>query len=169
MKGQHSGESTLQQLSVQVFRYLRTLTGDAEVARDLVQDLWLKLHEQPQAGAALVFTAARNCGLSWLRRRATRLRVLEERDGAESARVAAPAAQRPDRQLETAELRQALLEALAGLPEDQRSVFHLTEIEGLRHAEVAAILGIPQGTVASRKHHAVRRLQEELRRRGHDA
>lgn len=76
---------------------------------------------------------------------------------------------RPDHDLENRQLRADLLAALASLPEDQRSVFHLSEIEGLSYAEIAAVLDVPCGTIASRKHHAVRRLREQLRRRGHGA
>lgn len=92
---------------------------------------------------------------------------------AESGQVAsetrAPELRRPDRALENRQLRDDLLAALSTLPEDQRSVFHLSEIEGLSYAEIAAILAVSPGTIASRKHHAVRRLREFLRRRGHGA
>ncbi|MFA7331793.1 MAG: RNA polymerase sigma factor [Candidatus Delongbacteria bacterium] len=159
------------QLAGRVYRYLRSLVGDADAARDLTQDLLLKLHDQPGAGLALVFTVARNLGLSHLRHRTVRQRVVmalgENQDLAETA--LAPEAEWPDRRLEAKDLRADLRAALAGLSEEQRTVFHLTEIEGLRYLEVAAVLGISVGTVASRKHHAVRRLQIELRRRGHGA
>jgi len=157
-------------LAGRVFRYLRSLVGDAEEARDLVQEVWLRLGARPDAGEALVFTAARQCGISHLRRRATRRRVLAEDAGDEvAAAVAAPARERPDARLEETDRREALRRALGVLSEEQRSVFHLTEVEGLRYAEVAEVLGVPAGTVASRKHLAVVRLREEMRRRGHDA
>jgi len=164
-----SGGSIAIQLADQVFRYLRSLTGDAEVARDLTQDLLLGLHGRGEAGPALVFTAARNRGLSWLRRQTARRRhEVEAADESALHALPAPAGDRPDRLLEAADLRRDLRAALACLSEEQRTVFHLTEIEGLRYADVAAVLGISAGTVASRKHHAVQRLQAELRRRGHD-
>ena len=77
--------------------------------------------------------------------------------------------ERPDRALEAAEFRADLLSALGLLPEEQRSVFHLSEIEGLSYAEIAQVLKLSPGTIASRKHHAVRKLREQLRRRGHGA
>ena len=73
----------------------------------------------------------------------------------------------PDRRLERLELRAALEAALAHLPEEQRSVFLLAEIEGLRQDTIGEILGVPAGTVASRKHHATLRLREILQRSGH--
>jgi RNA polymerase sigma factor (sigma-70 family) len=153
-----------------VVRYLRSLVGDGDLARDLAQDTFLKLHAHADgAGAALVFTVARSCALDHLRRQ--KVRRGHEVTDAESLAAAAPAPERyrPDRDLENRQLRDDLLAALATLPEDQRSVFHLSEIEGLAYAEIAAILEVSPGTIASRKHHAVRRLREYLRRRGHGA
>jgi len=153
-----------------VYRYLRSLVGDPETARDLVHDTFLKLRGHVRdAGAALVFTVARSCALDHLRRR--RVRNAHETTASESllATTRAPAGDEPDRALANRELCEDLLAALALLSEDQRSVFHLSEIEGLTYAEIAAILAVSPGTIASRKHHAVRRLRDELRRRGHGA
>jgi RNA polymerase sigma-70 factor (ECF subfamily) len=151
-----------------VFRYLRSLVGDGEAARDLLQDTFLRLRDRAhEAGPGLVFTAARSCALDHLRRRKTRQLTETALDERVVAVVPARRSDRPDRQAEDAELRRDLLAALAALPEEQRSVFHLSEIEGLRYEEIATILGVSPGTIASRKHHAVRRLRDELRRRGH--
>ena len=153
-----------------IFRYLRSMVGDADVARDLAQETFLKLHAHAGgAGAALVFTVARSCALDHLRRQ--RVRRGHETAAAEQLVSAAPAPEscRPDRDLENRQLRDDLLAALAILPEDQRSVFHLSEIEGLSYREIGVILEVSPGTIASRKHHAVRKLRESLRRRGHGA
>ena len=153
-----------------VFRYLRSMVGDAEAARDLVQDTFLRLRGQADgAGPGLVFTAARTCALDHLRRRKTRRAVETALDDRIVEIVPSRRADWPDRDAENAELRADLLDALAALPEDQRSVFHLSEIEGLRYDEIAAVLGVSPGTIASRKHHAVRKLRDLLRRRGHGA
>ncbi|MFO7653190.1 MAG: RNA polymerase sigma factor [Candidatus Krumholzibacteriia bacterium] len=151
-----------------VLRYLRSLVGDGETARDLLQETFLRLHGRADgAGAALVYTVARSCAIDHLRRR--KVRALREVPDETASATAVAAAGRPDRDLETRELRADLLAALAILPEDQRSVFHLSEIEGLSYAEIATIVGVSPGTIASRKHHAVRKLRDELRRRGHGA
>jgi RNA polymerase sigma-70 factor (ECF subfamily) len=60
--------------------------------------------------------------------------------------------------LATRRLRRALRE----LPPASRDVLLLAEFSGLRGAEIAAVLGIPAGTVASRKHHAMERLKALL-------
>lgn len=52
--------------------------------------------------------------------------------------------------------------ALASLPEGQRQVITLVDIEGCRYAEVAGILGLPIGTVMSRLCRACQALKEKL-------
>lgn len=52
-----------------------------------------------------------------------------------------------------------LLAAIAELPVAQRAVVALAAIDGLPHAEIAAVLGIPVGTVGSRLHEARDRLR----------
>jgi len=55
-----------------------------------------------------------------------------------------------------------LVNALHKLPIDSRMVILLAAIEGLSHGEVAEVLAIPVGTVASRLHYARKRLAELL-------
>lgn len=49
--------------------------------------------------------------------------------------------------------------ALRQLPKSERDVLLLAEFSGMRGEEIAALLRIPAGTVASRKHHAKKRLK----------
>jgi RNA polymerase sigma-70 factor (ECF subfamily) len=58
--------------------------------------------------------------------------------------------------------RQAVVDALASLPPDQRAVVWLILQQGYDHATAGEILGIPPGTVASRLHHARARLRQAL-------
>lgn len=55
-----------------------------------------------------------------------------------------------------------LRQALRKLPARARDVLLLAEFSGLAGAEIASVLGIPAGTVASRKHHAMQRLKALL-------
>ena len=72
------------------------------------------------------------------------------------------AADRPDRAAELGALRLRLQAAIAILPEHEREIFALRELEGLRYAEMAELLGIPIGTVMSRLYSARRRLMAIL-------
>jgi RNA polymerase sigma-70 factor (ECF subfamily) len=63
---------------------------------------------------------------------------------------------------ERALLNARLADALAGLSERQRLAVVLFEVEGFSHAEVGALLGIPEGTARSEVFHARRRLRAVL-------
>jgi len=70
---------------------------------------------------------------------------------------------RPDRDAEQSALGDRLRDALAELPERRRIAVVLFDVEGYSHAEIAQILGIPEGTVRSEVFHARRRLRELLK------
>ncbi len=53
--------------------------------------------------------------------------------------------------------------AIDSLPEDQKSVFVLCQVEGMKYSDAAGILGIPLGTVKSRMHAAVEKLKSLLK------
>jgi RNA polymerase sigma-70 factor (ECF subfamily) len=146
-----------------VLRYLRSLLRDEEIARDLLQETFLKLEPRAAtAGRPLVYAVARSCAIDHLRRLRTRRRHEAVVEPERLSRQAAKERERPDARLAAKELRGELLRALAKLPETQRSVFHLSEIEGFSYAEIAQTLGLSPGTVASRKYHAVRKLRSHL-------
>jgi len=63
---------------------------------------------------------------------------------------------------ESDELRRRLGAALAELPDRMRSVIVLHDVEGFAHAEIGAMLGIPEGTARSDLHHARQRLRKRL-------
>lgn len=58
--------------------------------------------------------------------------------------------------------REQLRQALSALSEDHRQVVLMHEIEGLKYAEIAEVLAIPEGTVKSRLFHAFRSLRTSL-------
>lgn len=62
------------------------------------------------------------------------------------------------------EQRQVIIQAVDQLPEDQKQVLILKEIDGLSYKEISLVLGIPHGTVMSRLFYARKRLQEVLER-----
>lgn len=155
-----------------VFRFLLSLVRDREAAADLAQETFLRLHKSGSAddppSTAYVLATARNTAVSWLRRRDLERRHIDVVPPEHLEPRGNPGgASAPDRAVESRELGEALDAALEALPEDLLSVFHLSEVEGLRYEQIAEVVGCPPGTVASRKHLAVRRLREHLKRSGH--
>jgi RNA polymerase sigma-70 factor (ECF subfamily) len=137
------------------------LLGQKEDAEDLVQEAFLAVLERIDT-----FQAGRRFGPWFYRilvnrglnaRRARSLRVTEELPVA-----AAAGGPSPEREAEREELRRELRLALEGLPERQRAVVELFELEGFRSPEIAEILEIPEGTVRWHLHQARRALRRVL-------
>lgn len=75
--------------------------------------------------------------------------------------VAAPVMS-PERWADRALLSERVGKALELLPERQRVAVMLFDLEGYSHAEIASILGVPEGTVRSYVFHARRALRRSL-------
>lgn len=68
----------------------------------------------------------------------------------------------PGRALERKQLYKQIMDAMEKLPEDQRQVILLRELEGLSYKEIAQVMDIPEGTVMSRLFYARKKLQKML-------
>ncbi len=156
-----------------IFRFVFHLTGNRAEAEDMFQEVWLRVVRQGElrpAGQDLkpwLLTIVLNLHRDALRRKRVRRVFLlrhyhrEKPDYTDSGGTAPPSTE-PARATEAAWLKRDIDHAVAGLPEKQRRVFLLSEVEGVRQTEIAGILGIPVGTVKSLLHRAVKRLQREL-------
>lgn len=65
---------------------------------------------------------------------------------------------------EQQQLISAVRSAVSTLPLPERTVIVLREYEGMSYREIAAVLGIPIGTVMSRLHEARSRVRRKLSR-----
>ncbi len=128
-----------------VFRYLCRMVGQGEAARDLTQEVFLRVAraEVPRRDAdglrAWVFTIARNLALNHARDGQRRPASVELTD------TAGPAVQ---------ELGVAIQRALAGQPAIERDVFLLRETAGLSYGEIAAACDLTLEGVRARLHRA---------------
>jgi RNA polymerase sigma-70 factor (ECF subfamily) len=124
-------------------RYARALTRDAELADDLVQDTLVRAlrSEHLFHGGDIrswLYTILTNLNRNRLRSLARRptITALDDNDAPD---MAGPEAGGRD-----------IERALATLVEDQRAALLLVVLEGLTYREVAAVQGVPIGTVMSR-------------------
>jgi RNA polymerase sigma-70 factor (ECF subfamily) len=69
----------------------------------------------------------------------------------------------PEAQLEGAREREHVRQALASLPDVQRSTLEIAFFEGLTYAEIAEREGVPLGTIKSRAARALTALREALK------
>lgn len=138
-------------------RYARALMRERAAADDLVQDCleraisrWHQRREEDDA-RAWIFTILHNLAMTRLRR-ATQRPVYVALDEVEAVNLSFAAQQ------EDGLRHRDLLDALAQLPEEQRTVLLLVTVEELSYADAARVLDIPIGTVMSRLSRARERL-----------
>ena len=146
------------------FRTAFVIAGDAADAEEAAQDAFVKAHRalgrfrrgEPFRPWLLTIVAneARNRRRGRGRRAALALRAAAEPGAAGGD---------PEEAALGSERRQRLLTAVEGLRDDDRDVLACRYFLELSEEETAAALGIARGTVKSRTHRALSRLQEELR------
>lgn len=148
-----------QRLEKPLYNVLYRWLWQAQDCQDLIHDAFLRVWDRrARVDAArldaLVWTTALNLARNRLRWRA--LWRSSEPD---------PQAAADDDPLAETERRiqeQRLRKALDGLPRAMREALLLAEFGGLGIAEIAEVLGVPAGTVGSRKHQALARLRKAL-------
>ena len=134
-----------------VFGFILRMLDARDEAMELTQDVFVKAWQalpgwRPEARfSTWLLQIARNAALDQLRRRRL-IQFAPLDDGMDVADTApGPEARYASRQ------RQALLEnALQQIAAEHREILLLREIEDLSYAELAAVLGIAEGTVKSR-------------------
>ncbi|MHC6175284.1 sigma-70 family RNA polymerase sigma factor [Glutamicibacter endophyticus] len=146
-----------------LWRYAWRLTGDRQLAEDIVQETlcraWKsrKLMEQdPQTTRAWLFTVARHL-------------VIDESRSARYRREVPGLEQlEPVREDQTEQLFDSMvvIDALAALSEEHRQVIVRAYVGGRSTSEMAQELGIAAGTVKSRLHYGMRALRLALEERG---
>jgi RNA polymerase sigma-70 factor (ECF subfamily) len=135
-------------------------------AEDLVQDTFLKIWRigsdfDPFRGSldGWILLSARSLAIDLLRHRSVEARKLSSQPRVSEASDEMG----PERHAEVADLFQRATEALAHLPQRQRSVLELTYLGQRSTKEAAELLGIPRGTVKSRAHTGIAVLQKAFR------
>jgi RNA polymerase sigma factor (sigma-70 family) len=143
-------------------RYAARLLDDADRARDVVQDTFVKFIAQPATavdGHAVewLFTVCRHRALDILRKEG---RMKRFADG-EAERVVA-LDPRPGRTLEAAETRAALLELIEHLPPNQQEVVRLKFQNGFSYKQISRITELSVSNVGFLIHTAVANLRREF-------
>ncbi len=146
------------------YNLARWLTRDRQDAEDVVQEAYLRAFRffgSFHGGDSRPWFLAivRNTCHDWLRRRAVFDQATPFDEEIHSAQHGP---ETPEALLLQRADRDALNQALATLPIPLREVLVLRELEGLSYKAIAAVAGVPVGTVMSRLSRARARLQEHL-------
>jgi RNA polymerase sigma factor (sigma-70 family) len=145
-------------------RFLRGVLRDAELARDVLQTVFVRAAElghtvREGSLKPWLFRVGLNEALAIRRRQAARAGVM--RRAAWRVERVGPA---PDEELDRAETVGAVRAALEALPEEQRRVVQMRIYEDQTFAAIARQLGVPLGTVLTRMQLALRKLRTRLGR-----
>lgn len=168
-------EELLERHGKRIYNFILRQTGDRSLAEDLVQEAFLRVVHRAESFrrqakfTTWLYTIARNLCIDHARkakhRRHLALDATLRRDESGGAtlldRVEAPNPG-PDVEARDRRFRGALGRALEALPAEQREVFVMRELDGLKFREIAEVVGIPENTVKSRMRYALKGLRETL-------
>lgn len=146
------------------------MMGNPDDAFDAVQEAFVKVYanlarfDPKRAFGPWFFQILRNQCRDMIRSRQARGR-LETVDERLELRPAGDGTS-PERSRQRNAAREALWRGLERIGAEHREILVLKELEGFRYNEIAEILDIPEGTVASRLFHARRALKDALEAMG---
>jgi RNA polymerase sigma factor (sigma-70 family) len=138
------------------YRFARWLSRSPADADDIVQEAFLRAYRgfdglRTAHAKAWLLRIVRNCHATALGRQQRRLCVpLPEEEGEPGEAVATATAPDPESASIERDEQRTLERLIAALPEEHREVLLLREMEELSYREIAAVAGLPIGTVMSR-------------------
>lgn len=156
-----------------VFDFCLRMVGDREEASDLVQEIFVSVHQnlgkfrEDSKLSTWIFRISKNqCinRLKYLKRRGRGRSDEYGEVGEDVLSGAMGAPPTPDAALESARERARVQWAISQLEPDARMLVALRDIEGLSYEEIIDITELPEGTVKSRLHRAREKLADLLGR-----
>lgn len=150
-----------------LFNSMVRVTGCPAEAEDVVQDAFVQAFtkldrfKRESQFFTWLYRIAFNASVSRHRKKKPTVSIDRQRDavGAEPPDASEPVGAALERKEQTAQLESAL----RALPDDQRNILVLRELEDQSYESIAEILGLPVGTVRSRLHRARKHLHEILK------
>jgi RNA polymerase sigma-70 factor (ECF subfamily) len=175
-------KSLVRRYQTRIYSVAVRILGNTEEAEEVMQDTFVKVHQNldkfkhEASFSAWVFKIAHNLCVDLLRnkKRVHPFPVLsfdpqstaadEETGEARSYVVSqlADEAPGPEQKADSDEQERVIAASLGQLPENQREVLVLHDIEGFSYQEIAEIVGASIGTVRSRLHYGRLKLRELL-------
>lgn len=155
-----------------LYHFVRRMMGDAEEARDIVQETLLKAHlnirrlRDPESFRSWIHHIAINLCRDWHRsprvRKQTRSLDAAAENGVELAATGAAT----DAGAERSSTATLLEDVLARLSHEQRTAILLREYHGFTSDEIARITGVPAATVRTRIFYGLRAVRKLLAEQG---
>jgi len=161
-----------QKYSPRIYSLIYNMTSNHEDTNDLLLEVFAKAYRSMSGfrGRSTFYTwihaIAVNMTINFLKKRGRRFQMsLDDLDANvqnQKEFIDLTATNTPVREVDLSELQQRLNEAMMKLSVEHRAVVTMFDIQGMPHAEIAKILGVPEATVRSRLFYAHRQLQNFL-------
>ena len=154
-----------------LYNYALKTTGNADDAKDLLQDTYMKAYrfidkyETGTNAKAWLFRIMKNSFINDYRkstRTPDQVDYNEVEDYIDLIKEKSSDASDLRKQLFENTLDDEVVTAMESLTEEFRTIIILSDLEGMTYEEIAEILSIPLGTVRSRLHRARKVMQEKL-------
>jgi RNA polymerase sigma-70 factor (ECF subfamily) len=170
-------ESLVHRYETELFGYLKRYLGSAEMAEDVFQATFLQVYlkkegfDEGRRFRPWLYTIATNQAIDAQRRnRRHRMVSLDQRTGDDDVgalvEMLAGRDETADERLSGEEARQWVRAAVEDLPDTLRGALLLVYHQGMKYREAADVLGVPVGTVKSRLHSALLKLNQSWQASG---
>lgn len=163
----------VQRYQKRVFGILFGMLRSREDAMELTQDVFIKVYqrikdfEEKSSFYTWVYRIAFNLAIDFRRREWKKVHTeyddAVEQDGAADDGILNRERINPEQELQSRELGEQIRRALETLPDEQKQVLLLREVEGLSYQEMADSMGCSIGTIMSRLFYARKKMQAQLK------
>jgi RNA polymerase sigma-70 factor (ECF subfamily) len=157
-------QSALERYERPLLQYALSIVQDLDRARDIVQDTFMRLHNQEQAAieghlSQWLFTVCRNCSLKSLKKEDRYIYVESSEFEQKKCDSLTPLAE-----LERKEQIARLMELVEELPRNQHEVVRLRFQHHHSYQEISEITGLSVGNVGFLLNAAMRNLRQKMER-----
>jgi RNA polymerase sigma-70 factor (ECF subfamily) len=170
LKGDGRGFSALyEKYKNRVFGFLIRMTGDREIAEDLLQETFLaalrnsEQFDRSRSFLSWLFGIAHKRTIDYFRHVKVESDHKQDAESAVGSKI-----DRPDLELSNKNIQKIVQEAVAVLDPLQKEVFLLREMAGVPFKEIAIIMNCPINTALGRMRLALKNIRKELKKRGID-
>jgi RNA polymerase sigma-70 factor (ECF subfamily) len=150
----------------QIYRWALSLTGDRDDADDVTQDVLIRVHQrlgqfrEQSSFTTWLYRVTRNSAGDFHRRRVRRERAVERSARHERGQPGATAT--PLEELEASNVTELVKALFEELPERQREVFDLVDLQNWSPVEVSQALSMKPVTVRAHLHRARRTIRKRI-------
>ena len=148
-----------------LFRYFVSMTSKREQAEDLVQEVFFRMlryrtsYDPSQSFTAWMYQIARNAGVDQVRKRGG-VQVVDIDTYVDRRAELVSASPGPEESVARGQDLALLRRAMDQLPEGKREILVLSRFQGMKHEDIAEVLGCEVGTVKVRVYRAIRALEQ---------